>query len=251
MLPDQPKWVRDVIERVRPFTLTSVERIAALCHAVEYISRFNIPGSIVECGVWHGGSMMAAALTLLRFNDFNRRLYLFDTFEGMTPKTDVDRESIAGIEAMEFISRTEPTKFHLDLTLDETRNNLLGIGYPEAMISFVKGTVEDTLPGRAPDKIALLRLDTDWYESTRHELIHLYPRLETSGVLIIDDYGHYDGTRKAVDEFFEQIPIFLHRIDYTGRLVIKPHPACSQPLSEATSRPSNALDAPINSWRIE
>ena len=252
MLPDQPEWVRDVIERVQPFTLTSVERIAALCHAVEYISRFNIPGSIVECGVWRGGSMMAAALTLLRFNDFNRRLYLFDTFEGQTPKTDVDRESIAGIEARELYWRTEPKKLlTLDFTLDETRDNLLGIGYPEAMISFVKGAVEDTLPGRAPDKIALLRLHTDWYESTRHELIHLYPRLETSGVLIIDDYGHFDGTRKAVDEYFEQIPIFLHRIDYTGRLVIKPHPACSQPLSEETSRPSNALYAPINSWRIE
>jgi hypothetical protein len=106
---------------------------------------------------------------------------------------------------MEFIWRTEPKKFLAgDFALDETRNNLLGIGYPEAMISFVKGAVEDTLPGHAPDKIALLRLDTDWYESTRHELIHLYPRLETSGVLIIDDYGHYDGTRKAVDEFFEQ-----------------------------------------------
>ena len=84
--------------------------------------------------------------------------------------------------------------------------------------------VEDTLPAAAPERIALLRLDTDWYASTRHELEQLYPRLAEGGVLIIDDYGHYEGARRAVDEYFERSrrPVLLNRIDFTGRLVVKP-----------------------------
>ena len=79
---------------------------------------------------------------------------------------------------------------------------LHGTGYPPERIHFVRGPVEETLPAGAPDEIALLRLDTDWYESTRHELEHLYPRLAAGGVLLVDDYGHWEGARKAVDEYF-------------------------------------------------
>src|SRR5437867_1862945 len=84
--------------------------------------------------------------------------------------------------------------------------------------------VEDTIPQHAPERIALLRLDTDWYESTKHELEHLYPRLAPHGVLIIDDYGHWVGAKQAVDEYFatQKLKPFLNRLDYTGRLVIKP-----------------------------
>ena len=83
--------------------------------------------------------------------------------------------------------------------------------------------MEETIPGRAPERIALLRLDTDWYESTRHELEHLWERLEPGGVLIIDDYGHWAGAREAVDEFFAKrsdAPL-LTRVDYTGRIGVK------------------------------
>ena len=90
----------------------------------------------------------------------------------------------------------------------------------------VPGLVEDTVPSQAPEVIALLRLDTDWYKSTWHELEHLYPRLSVGGVLIIDDYGHWEGARRAVDEFIEAkgLRLFLSRIDYTGRLAIKLDP---------------------------
>jgi hypothetical protein len=83
--------------------------------------------------------------------------------------------------------------------------------------------VERTVPAAAPPALALLRLDTDWYESTRHELEHLYPRLSAGGVLIIDDYGHWKGSRRATDEFIAATPDFglLSRIDGTGRLAIK------------------------------
>ncbi len=93
--------------------------------------------------------------------------------------------------------------------------------YPADLFTFVKGKVEDTIPGNAPDAIAILRIDTDWYESTLHELTHLWPRLSPGGVLIIDDYGHMPGARQAVDQFFVSAPVLLHRIDYTGRTVQK------------------------------
>jgi hypothetical protein len=90
-------------------------------------------------------------------------------------------------------------------------------------VHFVQGPVEETLPGTTPDSVALLRLDTDWYESTLHELTHLYPRMSAGGVLIIDDFGHWDGARRAVTEYFSTSakPILLTRTDYTGRMGIK------------------------------
>jgi len=107
--------------------------------------------------------------------------------------------------------------------LDEVKKNVYGTGYPQDKIHFVKGKVEDTIPGTMPNQIALLRLDTDWYQSTMHELTHLFPLLQAKGVLIIDDYGHWQGAGKAVDEYFadKQISILLNRIDYSGRIAIK------------------------------
>src|SRR5690606_24776929 len=102
-------------------------------------------------------------------------------------------------------------------------SNMVSTGYPMERCHFVEGKVEDTIPATVPDRISLLRLDTDWYESTRHELEHLWPLLQPGGVLIIDDYGHFEGARKAVDEYFldrSDAPL-LNRIDYTGRIAIK------------------------------
>ena len=109
------------------------------------------------------------------------------------------------------------------LNLDAVREVVLSSGYEQRLLHFVQGPVEETLPKTAPDRLALLRLDTDWYESTRHELVHLYPRLVDGGVLIVDDYGHWEGCRRAVDEYFaaEADPILLSRVDYTARIAIK------------------------------
>jgi len=97
------------------------------------------------------------------------------------------------------------------------------IAYPQSLVHFVKGRVEDTLPAQAPQRIALLRLDTDWYESTIHELRSLWDRLSIGGILIVDDYGHWAGARRAVDEFIAGLPgpPLLSRIDYSGRLAVK------------------------------
>jgi hypothetical protein len=158
----------------------------------------------------------------------DRDLYLFDTFEGMTEPTahDVSRFDRPALETWEKSGgRPWEEAFGPEvLNEDAVRATLAETRYPTSRIHLVKGRVEDTIPAAAPQSIALLRLDTDWYESTRHELVHLYPRLAPNGILIIDDYGHWDGARRAVDEYFQQHGPrpFLSRVDYTGRLAVKP-----------------------------
>ena len=95
--------------------------------------------------------------------------------------------------------------------------------YNPKLIHYVKGKVETTIPEQAPKQISLLRLDTDWYASTKHELENLFPRLSPGGILIIDDYGDWQGARKAVDEYVaNHAPsLFLSRLDYTGRISVK------------------------------
>jgi O-methyltransferase len=214
-----------VIRAVEEFTMTSRERLFGLISAVRYLSANKISGSFVECGVWRGGSMMAAALTLKQMAETDRDLYLFDTFEGMSAPTDKDK--VASGESAEAIlaktTKKEGPGIWCIAGLEDVQQNLSGTGYPQNKVHFVKGKVEDTVPQQAPQDIALLRLDTDWYESTRHELVHLFPRLRKNGVLIIDDYGHWKGARQAVDEYLGQLPFkpLLTRLDYTGRLLLK------------------------------
>jgi O-methyltransferase len=218
--PDMDAQTIALFRSVRSFTMTSIERVYALRESVKYIIRHNVPGSIVECGVWKGGSMMAVAKTLLEL-ETERDLYLFDTFEGMPPPTAVDVD-LYGVQA-DVLLKTNPMTPAI-APFEEVCRNMYSTGYNPARINLVRGRVEDTLPRAAPREIALLRLDTDWYQSTLHELVHLYPRLIKGGILIIDDYGHFVGSKKAVDEYFQKngIPIFLNRIDYTGRLAVKP-----------------------------
>ena len=225
---DASPETKAVIDRVRLFTMTSPERVAALCNAVEYVVRCGIGGDFVECGVWRGGSSMAMALTLLRLGKPGVHLHLFDTFAGMTQPTGVDRAIPTGESAAALLARSDRQTglVWAYAPIEDVERNLAGTGYPADKLHFVAGRVEDTLPRHAPDRISLLRLDTDWYESTRHELVHLFPRLAVGGVLIIDDYGHWDGSRRAVDEYLAEhkIRMLLNRIDYSGRIGVKLDP---------------------------
>lgn len=220
--PDFKDEETAIIRAVRPFTMTSVERIYTLIQAVRYLSANALVGAIVECGVWKGGSMAAIARTLIQMQDARRDLYLFDTFEGMSPPTSQDADYL-GKHASEVL-RESPGTACADAPLESVQSVLHTTGYPKNKIHFVQGKVEETIPNSAPESISLLRLDTDWYESTKHELFHLFPRLSRGGVLIIDDYGHWKGCRQACDEYFAQnrIPILLNRIDYTGRIALRP-----------------------------
>ncbi|HEX7000002.1 MAG TPA: TylF/MycF/NovP-related O-methyltransferase [Gammaproteobacteria bacterium] len=218
-------WIAATIEAVAPYTMTSPQRIAALCEATAYVAKSGIPGDIVECGVWRGGSMMAVARTLLELRDATRHLYLFDTFEGMPPPSEEDR-SLDGRPAADLLQtedKSDPRSVWCVAPLEGVQAAMRSVGYDASRMHFVKGRVEDTIPEQAPQRIALLRLDTDWYESTRHELEHLFPRLSPGGVLIIDDYGHWQGARRAVDEYIERhrVPLLLHPIDYSARRAVK------------------------------
>jgi hypothetical protein len=219
--PDFCAEETEIIREVLPYTMTSAERIYALIHAVRYLSAIPVAGAIAECGVWKGGSMAAIARTLLRMHDASRDLYLFDTFEGMPEPTANDID-YAGREAAQVLIKDIGSRC-ADAPLEQVKEVLYETGYPREKIHFVQGRVEETIPVSAPDSIALLRLDTDWYASTKHELVHLFPRLCKGGVLIIDDYGHWKGSRRACDEYFRQnrTPILLNRIDYTGRVALK------------------------------
>ena len=227
-----PKWPTDfeelhkeIVTAVQPYTMTSPERIFGLIEAVKYISRHKLEGDIVECGVWKGGSMLAVAKTLNIVSDQSRLLYLYDTFEGMSEPTEKDL-SFDNKEAKSFLEADRDKNKNLVWaysTLDTVKNTMRLSSYPDHKTNYVQGKVEDTIPGTVPEKISLLRLDTDWYESTKHELVHLFPRLVKGGVLIIDDYGYWKGARKAVDEYFMEnnIQILLNRLDDTGRIAIK------------------------------
>ena len=220
-----------IVRRALPYTMTGVARLQSLVDAVRYCAHRDLPGAFVECGVWRGGSVLAMILTLQDLGRTDRDLHLFDTFEGMTEPTEHDVSPRDGAALEDWrAARARGEHPWSDLfgpqALDEAsvRATILATGYPEERVHFVRGPVEETLPARAPDGIALLRLDTDWYESTLHELEHLYPRLVGDGVLVIDDYGHWEGARRAVDEYFAGHPPapLLNRIDYTGRVGVKP-----------------------------
>ncbi len=213
---------------VNPYTMTGPERVYSLSRAIEYIVRAGIPGDIVECGVWKGGSSMGLALALLRMEDTSREMYLYDTYDEGWPAGGPDDVTITGVTAhqlwLDAVKRGE-TADTLFAKYGDVISVMKSTGYPFEKIHTVKGKVEDTIPGTVPEKIALLRLDTDWYASTKHELDHLYPRLAEGGVLMIDDYAAFQGARKAVDEYFEEhnIIMLLNRVDDGGyRIGVKP-----------------------------
>ncbi len=212
-------------DRCAPYTMTTEERMYVLWQAVLYVVEQRIPGAIVECGVWRGGSSMLAAMTLISRGELSRDLYLYDTFSGMTEPTaaDVgfDRRRVTDLWSKIKSDHTNRILAYAPLT--EVQRNMATTGYPPARTHYVEGPVEETIPATVPSEIAVLRLDTDWYESTRHELEHLWELVAPGGIIIIDDYGDWAGARKAVDEFYSGRPDrpLLVRIDAAGRIAVK------------------------------
>lgn len=215
--PDMDDAAAKIIRAVTPFTMTSAERVFAVIEACRYIEAASIEGAIVECGTWRGGAMMAAAMTLTR----PRAFHLFDTFEGMPAPTSSDVDLNGRPATVKFEQYKASGDGWCAASLEEVRANLASAGCADPHL--VKGRVEDTIPAHAPERIAILRLDTDFYASTKHELTHLFPRLVAGGVLLLDDYGHWRGSRQAVDEYFAKQGLTPHlaRVDYTGRVTIK------------------------------
>ncbi|MBU2259633.1 TylF/MycF family methyltransferase [Patescibacteria group bacterium] len=221
---DQDKMFLEIFESCKNFTMTSKERMYALYKATRQVIECSVPGDFVECGVWKGGSAMIIAYSLIGLNATDRKIYLYDTFEGMTEPKECDFRAWDNTRAWNEWNDKQKLNYNdwCYAPMNEVKSNMTSTGYPEENIIYVKGKVEETIPKRAPAEIAILRLDTDWYESTMHELIHLYPLLSKNGVLIIDDYGYWAGSKKATDEYFSNFKIVFNRIDDTGIIAIKP-----------------------------
>jgi O-methyltransferase len=219
-IKEQEFW--DIYSLCKPYTMTSLERMYALYQGMKYILENNIAGDIVECGVYRGGSSMMVAKMLQNRKIINRQVFLYDTFEGMPAPSQNDLD-FRGETASELLETDEKNLIRCYADLPDVKANMKLTEFPKSNIHYIKGKVEETIPSTMPKQIAVLRLDTDWYESTYHELVHLYPKLSVNGVLIIDDYGHWEGCRKAVDQYFSEqnISLLLNRIDYTGRIAVK------------------------------
>ena len=218
------KIAYEIINSCKNFTMTGQERLLSVIESVRYIIKNNIQGDLIECGVWKGGSSMAVALTLSSLNIFDKTIYLYDTFEGMTKPTDIDKDK-NGKSPSEILSEEnyKTSNYWAISPFNEVFQNMKQTNYPLDKIIFVKGDVENTIPNTIPKSISFLRLDTDWYESTLHELTHLYPLVSKDGITIIDDYGYWQGSKIATDKYFEnnELSPFLHRVDHTARLIIK------------------------------
>lgn len=223
----EPEFV-DIFMQVRDYTLTTPECIYALWSGVRHLVEAGVEGDFVECGVYRGGSAMTIALTLQQMGITDRSIWLYDTYAGMTEPTEHDirlRDGTEQLTRWQMQQRTDDDGNDWCFApLPEVQANMARTNYPEELLHYIVGDVAETIPDQAPDKLALLRLDTDWYPSTLHELQQLYPRLSAGGVLIIDDYGAYAGSRKATDEYFAANgpKPFLNRIDTAARIAVKP-----------------------------
>ena len=224
-IPEASDEEQAIMSTALKYSMTTEPRIWSLLQSIKHIKNNNIDGDIVECGVWRGGNIICASL-LCKKLEMNKTLWAFDTYEGMTKPEDNDICQVNQVSAEKQwnASQKKESNTWCHSSLQEvTRNFITELGNIEN-IRMIKGLVEKTLDIREniPEKIAVLRLDTDWYQSTKKELEVLYPKLQPNGVLIIDDYGHWQGARQAVDEYFQGKPLWFHRVDYSTRLIIKP-----------------------------
>jgi O-methyltransferase len=220
----------EIYKKVQAFTMSNPDPIYSLITATRYIVENQIKGDFVECGIWRGGCSMAVALTLLELGDTSRKIWLYDTFSGMTEPGIMDVSfGEDGMPALPYWKNKKGSSLGSDwanISLNQVKINLNSTSYPSEKIRFIKGDVLETLNGELPENVALLRLDTDWYQSTKKELSSLYPKLSTGGICIVDDYGAWAGSKQAVDEYFTQHhprPL-MHITDWTTRTWVKtPH----------------------------
>jgi O-methyltransferase len=207
----------EVFELSKAYTCLSVERFYNIFQSIKHVAEAKIGGDFVECGVFLGGSMIGAARFADHFGLKDRRFFAFDTFSGFPTKT-VEKDLNGGSVDLSALPILNNRFRHI------VEHRIADSGIDPNRFVLVEGMVEDVLPTKDIGPIAYLRLDTDYYDSTMIELEVLYPKVTDGGVLIIDDYGHFDGVRAATDLYFgrlERRP-FLHRVDYTGRCGTKP-----------------------------
>jgi len=218
-------YEKKLINLVKSYTMTPQIRIYSLIKALKHINQKKILGDYVECGVWKGGNIILFKKIMELSNDYSRKIFAYDTFEGMTEPDENDFDISKNLNAKFLMNKDKDKKTNIwgVCSLENVKDNIQSNAKNIDNIKFIKGPVEQTLAVQIniPEKISLLRLDTDWYSSTKKELEILYKKVSPGGIIIIDDYGHWGGSKKAVDEFFSNKYVWMHYIDYACRLIIK------------------------------
>jgi len=219
-IPEIDETNKKLINSIDEYSLTPLVRRWMLIKSLHYINKDMIEGDIVECGIWRGGNLfLAKKIQDTYYKEIKRSIYGYDTFEGMPEPSAHDGLRVNEVY-QDFKRRNEPwTKASLEDVISSSKRLFSNTDD----LIFVKGKVENTLVEKdnLPEKISLLRLDTDFYESTKIELETFYPLLSKKGVLIIDDYGDFPGCRKAVDEYFLERNVLMVGVDKSCRIIIK------------------------------
>lgn len=202
----------------KKYTLTPWSHIKWLRNLITDFNNKNINGSVVECGVWKGGCMMTMIMQQKKFNQ-NREFYLYDTFDGMTApseKDGIDANIIYNeiIDGKRYPEHSEPNTNKWCLApLEDVKKNINLCKYDKKKIHYIIGDVCETLKNNIPKNIVILRLDTDFYDSTKIELEKLYPNVISGGIIIIDDYYSWKGSKTATDEFIKKYKNEIKMID--------------------------------------
>lgn len=210
------------------YSMTSLARRWALINAIKYVKNQKIDGDFVECGVWRGGNLIIFN-NLNKKYDLEKKIFGYDTFSGMSEPTIHDNNFLNINAQEEWENNKKENNINLSFncysSLDEVKMNIKNSCNEDTLdkVNLILGKVEDTLiiEKNLPKKISILRLDTDWYESTKIELEILFPKLVNNGILIIDDYGEYKGCKKAVDEYFKDKKFNIFKINSGARMLIK------------------------------
>lgn len=224
---DEEVQIKKASAVIEKHTMVSFERLATLWQQVRYLDRYSIPGALVECGVWRGGSAGMMVIAHQSCGIPRRELHLFDSFQGLPePVSSVDGDAAIHWSGGHANGKLEPVGRCVSVRDDSERLLRDTIGYPSMLTHYHEGWFQDTLPTDVQNlpPIALLRLDGDWYESTKLCLEFLYPKVVKNGVVVIDDYGHWEGCRRAVDEFVKKLPypVLLQHLDSAARSWVKP-----------------------------
>ena len=215
----------DLIKKIGDYSMSTPTNHWAIIQSIKYIKNENIDGDIIESGVFKGGNLILFKKMIDELS-LNKKIYAYDPFEGMPNPGKYDKD-LKDVDASSIYDKKKSEEISWNFSsLEEVKKNISKFKIDTNKdFFFIKGKVENTLRinSNLPNKISLLRLDTDFYNSTKIELEILYPKLVKGGVLIIDDYGHWKGSKKAVDEYFKLDTNFhwFHRIDYASRLLIK------------------------------
>lgn len=228
LYPEYSKKELKIITNAKLYTMTSYQNLNFLIRSFQHVINNNLEGDFVECGVWQGGNVILLKNLMTEYKIMRKQIYAYDTFEGMTKPTAIDKDiRFKQEKASDLMKKNLKSlnthNIHCYYPIDKVRKNILNNCKDIKNIKLIKGDVLKTLlvKDNIPNKISILRLDTDWYKSTKIELEILFPKLVKNGVLIIDDYGDFLGCKKAVDEYFKNKKFNIFKIDSGARMLIK------------------------------